>query len=290
MNTQTLEELLQLAEKTVGDAGHVINTYDSKKIELNYKGKGGSLAAEVVTEVDLKIQALIEKSLAKSIHDHKLGFLGEESADSHSRFKRDYFWVVDPIDGTLPFCEGKPGYSVSIALVCRNGVPMIGAVFDPVSGKLYSAAKGLGAFINEKKISINSKRKKHLTIYLDRSSYNENLYQEAIDLIVSKCRALGFDNHSVTTKGGAVMKACWLLENPPGIFFKLPKEKGGSLWDYAATACIYQELKLPANDIYGNSLDLNRKESTYMNHKGLVYASHRDLSEAVKNVFSELVG
>ena len=73
------------------------------------------------------------------------------------------------------------------------------------------------------------------------------------------------------------MNACSVLENFPACYFKFPKSKngGGSIWDFAATTCIYQELGLPATNFEGGKLDLNRKDSTFMNHQGVFYANLR---------------
>ena len=79
------------------------------------------------------------------------------------------------------------------------------------------------------------------------------------------------------------MNAMHALENRPGCHLKLPKpeEGGGSLWDYAATACIYEEAGAWATDVFGQPLELNRKESTFMNHRGVLYASNSELAAAI---------
>jgi 3'-phosphoadenosine 5'-phosphosulfate (PAPS) 3'-phosphatase len=66
-----------------------------------------------------------------------------------------------------------------------------------------------------------------------------------------------------------------VLENGPACMLKFPKKEngGGSIWDFAATACIYQELGLSATNFTGGRLDLNRKNSTFMNHEGVFYAN-----------------
>jgi len=66
-----------------------------------------------------------------------------------------------------------------------------------------------------------------------------------------------------------------VLENGPACMSKFPIKEigGGSIWDYAATACIYHELGLPATDHMGGRLDLNRRDGTFMNHKGIYYSN-----------------
>ncbi len=74
---------------------------------------------------------------------------------------------------------------------------------------------------------------------------------------------------------GSVLNAIHVLENGPACMIKLPKKEngGGSLWDFAATACIFQELGLPATNFKGGRLDLNRKDGTFMNQEGIFYAN-----------------
>jgi 3'-phosphoadenosine 5'-phosphosulfate (PAPS) 3'-phosphatase len=71
------------------------------------------------------------------------------------------------------------------------------------------------------------------------------------------------------------MNACWALEQSPAAFSKNPKPQqgGGYLWDYAATACIYHELQAWVSDMNGQPLNLNAKESPYMNQCGVCYAT-----------------
>jgi len=79
------------------------------------------------------------------------------------------------------------------------------------------------------------------------------------------------------------MNAMHALENGPGCHLKLPKpeEGGGSLWDYAATACIYEEAGAWVTDVYGQRLELNRRESTFMNHRGVLYAVDQELATTI---------
>jgi len=74
------------------------------------------------------------------------------------------------------------------------------------------------------------------------------------------------------------MNAILVLENGPACMLKYPKHQngGGSIWDYAATACIYNELQLPATNFEGGRLDLNKEEGTFMNHEGVFYSNFPD--------------
>ncbi len=83
---------------------------------------------------------------------------------------------------------------------------------------------------------------------------------------------------------GAAMNAMQVLENPPGCYFKFPKPQqgGGSLWDFAATAAIFNECAAVASDFYGAPLELNRADSTFMNHRGVLYAPDAVLAGEIR--------
>lgn len=80
--------------------------------------------------------------------------------------------------------------------------------------------------------------------------------------------------------------ACWVVERAPALYFKFPKPKpgGGSLWDFAATTCLFKEFGLPATDIHGQPLMLNpgpkTKGGPFMNHRGVLFASDPELAAA----------
>jgi myo-inositol-1(or 4)-monophosphatase len=99
-----------------------------------------------VSEADLAVDALLKEKLCGARPDY--GWLSEESGQSGSTATR---WVVDPIDGTRAFIEGKPEFTICVALV-RDGAPVIAAIYNPASEELFEASAGGGAFLNGKPI------------------------------------------------------------------------------------------------------------------------------------------
>ena len=79
------------------------------------------------------------------------------------------------------------------------------------------------------------------------------------------------------------MNALHVLENSPACYFKFPKpeEGGGSVWDFAATAAIFNECGAAASDFHGEALELNRADSTFMNHRGVLFAPDAALAEEI---------
>ena len=86
------------------------------------------------------------KHLLPTCKTYNLGLLTEEQEDDNSRFDKDFFWCIDPIDGTLAFIKKQAGFSVSIALIAKDGTPQIGVVYDPTKDNLYYAIKDNGVF------------------------------------------------------------------------------------------------------------------------------------------------
>jgi myo-inositol-1(or 4)-monophosphatase len=98
-------------------------------------------------------QAIIE-TLLKAYPDHAI--LGEESgASANLNDESEYVWIIDPIDGTTNFMHGYPNYCVSIALQQR-GVITQAVVYDPVRNDLFTATKGAGAYLNDKRIRVRN--------------------------------------------------------------------------------------------------------------------------------------
>lgn len=276
LNKEDFFVLCQTAVAAAKEAGDMIAEYYQKDFVVEKKESGTSLASQVVTEIDVKSQEIILKYLKGTCEICDLALLTEESTDDLSRLEKDYFWCIDPLDGTLPFTEDKRGYSVSIALVSKSGQPFIGVVYDPAKKDIYHAIKGQGAFKNDKAIVVDNEddHSKILTVIVDRSFTQHDILTD-----------IGYEIEFVQV-GGAVMNALAVIDKAPACYIKLPKKEqgGGSLWDFAATACIFNELSVVASDIFGSSLDLNRSDSTFMNHRGVIYASDKKISKTIHDI------
>jgi len=282
--------LHKVAISAATEAGQLIADHANKAIAVQHKSGGDSLASQVVTEVDLLSEAAILKRLRPTCEQYELALLSEESTDDGSRLEMDYFWSIDPLDGTLSFIESAPGYAVSIALVSRAGTPLIGVVYDPVTHTCYSAVHGQGAWRNDRfwTPAVNdSMEEKVLTLVCDRSLLQRSEYPQIRQDIETLSEKLGLSGVKTIENGvGAVMNACWALENSPACYFKLPKAEtgGGCLWDFAATAAIFHELNAVATDFHGQPLELNRANYLYMNHGGVLFSTHQELARNLSDL------
>ena len=282
-----LQSLAETAVAAARSAGRIISQYSNQEIEVEHKDGGHTYASQVVTEVDRKAQDAILETLNLSCDEHDFALLTEESEDDHSRFQKEYFWCIDPLDGTLPFTKKEPGYSVSIALVSKCGKPQVGVVYDPVHDVLWEAAIGRGVKKNNQPWMMNS-NSDVLTFTYDRSFEKHPERQRVLDGLNSYAQAIGLTKVHATQYGGAVINACYALESSPGCHFKFakPEEGGGSIWDYAATACLFEQAGASVSDVYGDALDLNRSDSTFMNHRGAVYATDTSLASKIRAILT----
>jgi 3'-phosphoadenosine 5'-phosphosulfate (PAPS) 3'-phosphatase len=281
--------LAQYANTAARAAGEVIDSYCNQTFDINQKSGGDSYASQVVTEVDLHSEAAIKKALQPTCESYDLALLTEESTDDLTRLQKDFFWCIDPIDGTLQFIESRPGFAVSIGLVTQSGVPLIGVVYDPVLQTMYSSVCGQGVLRNGEPWAITSQspeQNRPLTLISDSSLQKKSFYNDLINALEVIAKKTGLTGLQIFEKGGAVMSACSVLENAPAFYLKCPKPEdgGGSLWDFAATAAIFSEMNAVVCDFYGQPLELNRKDSTFMNHRGVIYASDQVLAKNLQGL------
>ena len=271
-----LEALTKIAIRAARAAGRLVRERATEDLEVALKTRTGgtSYAAQVVTEVDRACETLILTHLQPTLRTHRLALLSEETADDGSRFERDYFWCIDPLDGTLPFLRRQPGYAVAIALVAHDGTPHLGVVYDPTTDTLYHATRGGGVFKNGAVWQIE-RTNNHLTYVTDRPLAETPRRAEIEQLLAARAAELGLSGVRELAGGGSVMNAIRVLEHGPSCLLKFPKPErgGGGIWDFAATAGIFHELRLPATDFAGQPLDLNRPDGVFMNHRGVFFAN-----------------
>ncbi len=109
---------------------------------------------DYVTEVDQAVEREIISIIRKAHPDHSI--LGEESGEITGKMD-DYVWIIDPIDGTRNFIHGFPQFAVSIAVSYRGKVEH-GVIYDPVRQELFTASKGKGARINDRRMRVSTRK------------------------------------------------------------------------------------------------------------------------------------
>ena len=137
----------EFAIQVAKDAGNLLLEHYGKLQSLEYK-----LKTNFKTEVDDESDELIRKAIMKEFPNHNI--LSEEQDDKQNG--SDYSWVVDPLDGTLPYTFGiSDHFAVSIALV-KGKSPILGVIYAPMRDELYTAEFNEGAFLNQSAIRVSS--------------------------------------------------------------------------------------------------------------------------------------
>jgi myo-inositol-1(or 4)-monophosphatase len=143
---------LNIAIKAARRAGQIINraSLDIGHLKISSKQQN-----DFVTEVDKAAEAAIIDMLRETYPKHSI--LAEETGVSGQQ-DSEYQWIIDPLDGTTNFIHGFPQYAVSIAMA-HKGVLTHAVVYDPTSNELFTASKGAGAFLNDKRIRVSKRVK-----------------------------------------------------------------------------------------------------------------------------------
>jgi len=139
---------LNIAVKAARRAGQIINraSLDVDKLRIDVKQQ-----SDYVTEVDRAAEAAILDVLREAYPTY--GILAEESGLAGTSADNEFQWIIDPLDGTTNFIHGVPQYAISIGLA-HKGVMTQAVVYDPNRNEIFTASKGGGAFVNEKRIRV----------------------------------------------------------------------------------------------------------------------------------------
>ena len=141
---------LYIAVKAARRAGSIITRASEDIGSLTVNDKSYN---DFVTEVDLASEKEIIRVLKASYPDH--AFLGEETGLSH---QADNIWIIDPLDGTTNFLHGFPQYCISIALEEKGEITQA-VIYDPNRNDLFTATKGQGAYLNQRRMRVSNKSK-----------------------------------------------------------------------------------------------------------------------------------
>ena len=149
--SSNLHPMLNVAIKAARTAGSIINraALDVEAVRISQKQVN-----DFVTEVDQASEQAIIETLLTAYPGH--GILAEESGNTHGAKDSDFVWIIDPLDGTTNFIHGFPVYCVSIALAVKGKVEQA-VVYDPSRNDLFTATKGRGAFLNERRIRVSKR-------------------------------------------------------------------------------------------------------------------------------------
>jgi len=237
--------MLNIAVKAARRAGAIINRAAlSGALEVRAKNRN-----DFVTQVDRAAEQAVIDIIHRAYPDH--GFLAEESGVSAGG-RAEYRWVIDPLDGTTNFIHGFPQYCVSIALE-HKGVLAQAVVYDPAKNELFTASRGRGAFLDDRRIRVSKCAQLGDALVGTGFPFKE-LGQ--IDRYLRQLATLMRESSGVRRAGAAALDLAYVAAGRLDAFW----EMGLSPWDMAAGALLIQEAGGLVSDLEGKPDFLARGE------------------------------
>jgi myo-inositol-1(or 4)-monophosphatase len=240
-----MHPMLNTAIKAARRAATVINraSFDIDRIVVSEKQHN-----DFVTDVDQAAEHEIVETLLKAYPGHAI--LAEESgASANLNDESENVWIIDPIDGTTNFLHGYPNYCISIALKQR-GVITNGLVYDPVRNDLFTATKGGGAYLNDKRIRVRSTERIGRALLSSGHGPDPRALAEYLRMYeVVASRSPG-----VRSGGSAALGLANVAAGRIDGFF----EKNLKIWDIAAGALLVTEAGGIVGEFSGESDYLNK--------------------------------
>jgi myo-inositol-1(or 4)-monophosphatase len=230
--------MLNTAVKAARRAGVIISRASNDVDRLIVHSKGEN---DFVTEVDQKAEQAIIQTLLDAYPDHAI--LAEESAATAAPGDAEYQWIIDPLDGTTNFLHGFPQYCISIALVYR-GQLSVAVIYDPVRNDLYTAMRGRGAFLNERRIRVSKRDKLQGALIGTGFPYRDFTH---LDAYTAMFKDLVQKTAGLRRPGSAALDLAWLAAGHTDGFFEI----GLNAWDIAAGCLLVLEAGGLVSDFAG---------------------------------------
>ncbi|MBC7205159.1 MAG: inositol monophosphatase [Methyloversatilis sp.] len=243
---------LTTAVKAARRAGQIITRASQDVDLLKVSSKRQN---DFVTEVDRAAEDAIVGILREAYPDHAI--LAEESGESGP--ESEYRWIIDPLDGTTNFIHGMPQYAVSIALEHR-GQMQSAVVFDPVRNEMFTASRGRGAFLNDRRIRVSRRAK--LGEALLGTGFPYRVWDH-VDAYLGMFKSLMEKTSGLRRPGAAALDLAYVACGRFDGFFEI----GLSPWDIAGGSLLVSE----AGGLVGNL----QGETGYMESGNLVAATPR---------------
>lgn len=230
------DPILNIAIEAARSAGNIIMRGYKRLDTVKIAEKGPN---DLVTDVDQRVEQEIISIIQKAYPKH--GILGEESEEIKGN---DYQWVIDPIDGTRNFIHGFPYFAVSIAVLHKNKIEH-GVIYDPLHQEMFTATRGKGAQLNERRIRISQRRLLSACLVGTGFAYrhhdkNNPLPDKILQTILPVCG-------DIRRAGAAALDLAYVACGRLDCFWEL----GLHLWDIAAGILLIKEAGGIVSDLTG---------------------------------------
>jgi myo-inositol-1(or 4)-monophosphatase len=208
-----------------------------EQLQVSVKGPGNFVSA-----ADHRAEKILFEELSRARPGY--GFLMEESGHIEGADKT-HRWIIDPLDGTTNFLHGIPVFAISIGLE-REGQIVAGLVFNPVTNELFTAEKGKGAFLNDRRLRVAAR--KHLADIVVATGV-PNLGDDGHAQFLAECKAVMREVAGVRRFGAAALDLAYVAAGRFDAFW----ERGLSPWDMAAGMLLVREAGGFVTDLEGGN-------------------------------------
>src|SRR6266542_2653559 len=268
-------EELRVALEVAGEAGAAILEFYRGPLQIEQKYSRD--VREPVTQADLVANRLIVERLRQDFPGD--GILAEESEDTSHRLDKRRVWMVDPLDGTNGFIDGNGDFAVQIGLA-EDGQCVLGVVYQPLTGLLYHAVRGRGAWITRpdlgsERAGVSDQKELSLMRLAASRSHRSPRMDKVVDALRVK---------EEVRRGSVGIKVGLIVEQQCDLYVHLsPRTKQ---WDTCAPEIILTEAGGLLTDLFGGPLRYNSPE--VQNRNGIV-ASNRIAHEQIIEVLAPLL-
>lgn len=257
-----MHPILNIAVRAARRAGKSIMHKSYRVDQLRYSTKA---ARDYVTEVDI----LAEREIVEVIHD-AYPYHAIIAEEMHSKKGRGYEWIIDPLDGTTNYIHSIPQFSVSIA-VRRDRFLEHAVIYCPVNEELFTASRGVGAYLNDRRIRVSSTSKMHESLLGTGFPYRE---ADNVELWIEIFREFSQRTSGVRRIGSAALDLAYVACGRFDGFW----ESGLKVWDIAAGALLIQESGGLISDFQGEQNHLQ---------SGMVVAANPYLFPAFQKIVQQ---
>lgn len=271
------ERELRIAIELAREAGAAILDYYDGPLKIEQKSESGD--SEPVTQADKAANEIIVQRLQLEFHDD--GILAEESIDTSRRLSKERVWMIDPLDGTTGFIDGNGDFAVQIGLA-ENGKPVMGVVYQPLTGVLYRSVRGAGAWIERPEFEVERAQVSGQTdVSTMRLAASRSHRSPRMDQVF---QAFGFKEE--VQRGSVGIKVGLIVERQCDLYIHLsPRTKQ---WDTCAPEIILHEAGGKLTDLFGQPLTYNNPD--LQNRNGVVASNavaHEHIINSLQPLLSE---
>jgi myo-inositol-1(or 4)-monophosphatase len=220
--------MLTIAVKAARRAGNIINRGARDLDLLTITAKGPK---DFVSEVDRAAEAAIVETLLDTYPNHAI--LAEEGTAKGANADAENVWIIDPLDGTTNFLHGFPQYCVSIALAHRRQITQ-GVIFDPVRNDLFTATRGRGAYLNDRRIRVSRRQQMRECLIGTGFPFRDGSY---LDTYLKMMKTMIEHTAGLRRPGAAALDLAYVAAG----FYDGFWEVGLNPWDVAAGSLLVQE-------------------------------------------------